>query len=494
MTAATRFDTGRRRVIAVCMAAGTTTLLDNSVLNIAIPALRTSLHASATEVQWIVAGYSLSFGLTLVPGGRLGDVHGRKAFFLAGLATFTAVGVVAAVSTHPWTVIAARLLQGAAAGLVNSQVIGTIQDVFSGQDRARALGLYAVTSGVAAALGPPLGGALIAAAGPDLGWRLTLLLTVPFGLATLVLAVRYLPAPRPNAGHTDLDPVGLVLVGALALVVMVPFIQIPSNVSAVAAWAAAGCVVAALIPIWQRRFARAGGRPLLHPSLARSAPFALGTAVAMAQFGASIAGSLVLTMFLQDGLGLPALTAAVVTLPSAVAMGISSALAWHMVRRIGRHTVTLGLALGACSLLASGLATLYAPAPALPVILALTQFCAGAASGLTVSPNQALVLRHAPREAAGVAGGVLQMSQRIAAAVGVSAISGVYLHTAARGTAHHRAAYWHTSLICAGVPAVALAVSALRGRRTDTGVPDPPEPAHGAMPRAGTRGTPKTRP
>ncbi|OPF81003.1 MFS transporter [Streptomyces antioxidans] len=477
-------------MIAVCMAAGTTTLLDNSVLNIAIPVLRTSLHASATEVQWIVAGYSLSFGLTLVPGGRLGDVHGRKTFFLAGLATFTTVGVVAAVSTHPWTVIAARLLQGAAAGLVNSQVIGTIQDVFSGHDRARALGLYAVTSGVAAALGPPLGGALIAAAGPGLGWRLTLLLTVPFGLATLVLAVRYLPAPRPNAGHTDLDPVGTVLVGALALVVMVPFIQTPSHGAAVTGSAAAGCAVAGLIPVWQRRLIRAGGRPLLHPSLVGSAPFALGTAVAMAQFGASIAGSLVLTMFLQDGIGLPAAAAAVVTLPSAVAMGISSALAWRVVRRIGRHTVTLGLALSVCSVLASGLAALCAPAPALPVILGLTQFCAGTASGLTVSPNQALVLRHAPREAAGVAGGVLQMSQRIAAAVGVSAISGVYLHTAAVGTAHHRSAYWHTSLTCAGVLAVALAVSVLRGARTDTGVPDPSEPPHGAPPRAGKQGTP----
>ncbi|GDY59824.1 hypothetical protein SVIO_104470 [Streptomyces violaceusniger] len=268
-----------------------------------------------------------------------------------------------------------------------------------------------------------------------------------------------------------------------------PFIQIPSNGAAVAAWAAAGCAVAGLIPIWQRRFTRAGGRPLLHPSLLGSAQFALGTAVAMAQFGASIAGSLVLTMFLQDGLGLPAVAAAAVTLPSAVAMGISSALAWRLVRRIGRHTVTLGLALGVCSLLASGLAALRAPADALPVVLALTQFCAGAASGLTVSPNQALVLRHAPREAAGVAGGVLQMSQRIAAAVGVSAVSGVYLHTAARATADHRSAYWHASLTCAGVVAVALAVSTLRGGRTDTDVPGPLQPAHDTNPRAGTQET-----
>ncbi|MGW2328438.1 hypothetical protein ACWC5C_22135 [Streptomyces sp. NPDC001700] len=119
---------------------------------------------------------------------------------------------------------------------------------------------------------------------------------------------------------------------------------------------------------------------------------------------ASIAASLVLTMFLQDGRGLPALAAAAVTLPSAVAMGLTSALAWRVVRRLGQHAVTVGLALGMGALLASGLAALWVPAPLLPGVLAVTQFCTGAASGLTVSPNQALVLRHAPPEAAGVAG------------------------------------------------------------------------------------------
>ena len=458
-----RFDAVRRRVIVVCMCAGITTLLDQSVLNIAIPVLRTSLHAGATDVQWIV------------PGGRLGDVHGRKGFLLAGLATFTAVGAVGATADHPGAVIAARLLQGASAGLVNSQVIGTIQDVFTGQDRARALGLYAVTSGLAAVLGPALGGALIAAAGPDLGWRLTFLLNAPFGLATLLLAVRHLPAPRGKAHHTDLDPVGLVLVGVLALVAMVPFIQLPSSGRAWATWAIAGCAALALLAYWQRRYARSGRHPLLHPSLAGSAPFALGTVVAMAQFGASIAASLVLTMFLQDGLGLPALAAAAVTLPPAVAMGLTSALAWRVVRRLGQHTVTVGLALGMGALLASGLAALWVPAPYLPGVLALTQFCTGAASGLTVSPNQALVLRHAPPEAAGVAGGVLQMSQRVSAAVCVSAISGVYLHTAARGGAvHHRSSYWQAVLILVAVLSAALAVSVLRGSRKD--VTAPPEP------------------
>ncbi|MER5748480.1 MFS transporter [Streptomyces sp. NPDC002088] len=106
-------DRAARRVLTVCLAAGVTTLLDQSVLNIAVPSLRQSLSAGATDVQWIVAGYSLAFGLMLVPGGSLGDVRGRKGLFLVGLSTFVACGLVAATAGHAGTVVAARLVQGA---------------------------------------------------------------------------------------------------------------------------------------------------------------------------------------------------------------------------------------------------------------------------------------------------------------------------------------------------------------------------------------------
>lgn len=224
-----RFDAAGRRVLLVCVAGGFTTLIDQSVLNTAIPALRESLHAQPAHLQWIVAGYSLAFGLALIPGGRLGDVRGRKWFFVGGLALFTLVSLLSATATEPWVLIAARLLQGAGAGLVNSQMIGTLQDVFQGQLRARALGMYAVTGGLAFALGPPIGGAVLAAVGPEQGWRLTFLLNVPFGLATLLLAVRHLPRPRPSARHADLDLVGLLLVAALTLVLMLPFVQPPAG-------------------------------------------------------------------------------------------------------------------------------------------------------------------------------------------------------------------------------------------------------------------------
>ncbi|GAA2747246.1 MULTISPECIES: MFS transporter [Kitasatospora] len=456
-----------RRVLAVCMAAGFTTLLDQSVLNIAISDVRDALHADSGQIAWIVAGYSLAFGLALVPGGRLGDVRGRKWLFVTGLAVFTAVGTLAGTAQSAWMLVAARLLQGAGAGLVNAQMIGTLQDVFTGTRRARALGLYVLTGGLSAALGPPLGGLILAAAGPELGWRLTLLLSAPFGLITLVLAVRWLPPPRPSARHSELDGVGLVLVGVLTLLVMLPFIRPPGMLGG-AAFAAGALTVALLFAGWQRRYARSGRHPLVHPALARSRPYALGTTVAMAQFGTSIAWSLVQTMFLRDGLGLSALAASAVALPAALAMAATSSQAGRVVQRYGQRAVTAGLALSCTALLAGGLAALWVPAGPLPFVLAGTQLLQGVSTGLIVAPNQAFVLRHAPAEAAGVAGGILQMSQRIAAAVGVSAVSGIYLRGSTAGVAGHRTAYWHATAACVVVASLAVLISLVAAARART--------------------------
>ncbi|MFJ9774548.1 MFS transporter [Kitasatospora sp. NPDC101157] len=457
-----RFDAAGRRVLLVCVAGGFTTLIDQSVLNTSVPALRETLHAQPAHLQWIVAGYSLAFGLALIPGGRLGDVKGRKWFFVTGLALFTLVSLVSATATDPTVLIAARLVQGAGAGLVNSQMIGTLQDVFDGQLRARALGMYAVTGSLAFALGPPIGGLVLAAAGPGTGWRLTFLLNVPFGLATLALAVRHLPKPRPATRHADLDLLGLLLVGALTLALMLPFVQPPGWAGWFAFAAGALALLGALIG-WQRRYARTGGHPLIHPALTRSAPYALGTATAMAQFGSSLAASLVLTMFLQDGLGLSPMGAALVSLPSALAMATASALAWRVVQRLGRRTVTIGMTGSALAMLLSGFVAHWAPAAVLPWLLALLQLLSGASVGLMGSTNQAYVLRHAPAEAAGVSGAILQMAQRIAAAVAVSALSGVYLRETAGGGGH-RSAYLTASLVCAAVAGLAVLASVFAGR------------------------------
>ncbi|MFF9163873.1 MFS transporter [Streptomyces longwoodensis] len=474
-------DGTARRVLPVCLAAGATTLLDQAVLTIAVPSMRQSLGASGADVQWIVAGYSLAFGLALVPGGSLGDLHGRKHLFLAGMAVFLLAGVTAATGAGPGTVIGARLVQGAAAGLVNAQVIGTLQDVFHGLARGRALGLYALTGGVATALGPPLGGVLVAGLGPGTGWRCCLLLSAPCAALTLTLAARRLPPPRRAARAARLDVLGLALLCALTLTLMVPFIRTPHGGGAALSWAACACALAALFAVQQRTRVRRGRRPLVHPALTSSKPYLLGTAVAMAQFGSSLAAFLVLTVFLQDGLGLSALVTSAVTLPGAVGMGLSSALAWRLVRRIGPRTVAVGLTLGIGAALAAAAVALRAPTAALLVALAGTHLVSGVAGGLTVSPNQAQVLQHAPPQAAGVGGGILQMAQRIAAAVCLSAAPAVYLHAASGplGTGHPRAGYALASCLCAGLLAVALVLSLLRRTATPpgpAGVPAAPAP------------------
>ncbi|MET8766817.1 MFS transporter [Streptomyces sp. NPDC004658] len=447
------------------MAAGATTLLDQAVLTIAVPSMRQSLGATGADVQWIVAGYSLAFGLALVPGGSLGDLYGRKHLFMTGMAVFLLAGLTAATAAGPGTVIGARLAQGAAAGLVNAQVIGTIQDVFHGQSRGRALGRYAVTGGVATALGPPLGGALVAGLGAEQGWRCCLLLSAPGAVLTLVLAGRRLPPPRRTARNARLDVLGLSLLCGCALTLMVPFIRTPDSGGQALLWGTLVCALASALAVQQRRRVRRGRQPLVHPALTSSKPYMLGTAVAMAQFGSSLAAFLVLTVFLQDGLGLSALLTAVITLPGAVGMGVSSALAWRLVRRIGPRTVTVGLALGIGASLTGAAVALWVPTAVLPMALAGTQLLSGVAGGVTVSPNQAQVLEHAPPQAAGVGGGILQMAQRIAAAVCLTAVPAVYLHIAsgAPGGGHDRAGYALACCVCSALLGVALLLSVRRG-------------------------------
>ncbi|MCM4082562.1 MFS transporter [Actinoplanes sp. TRM88002] len=183
----------RWKALTVALVAGFMTLLDVSIVNVALPSIRDELDLSSAELQWVLSGYALTFGLLLVPAGRFGDARGRRNVFIAGLILFTLASAAAGLAPSALWLVVARLVQGAAAGIVNPQVSGLIQQMFEPRERGRPFGLLGATIGVSTAVGPLLGGVLIAAIGPTDGWRWIFFLNIPIG----IVAVWLLPGGSP---------------------------------------------------------------------------------------------------------------------------------------------------------------------------------------------------------------------------------------------------------------------------------------------------------
>ena len=190
-------DPNRWRSLTVCLIAGAMTLLDISIVNVALPSLRTGLRADDSDLQWIVAGYTLAIGIVLVPAGRLGDARSRRTIFMIGVALFTLASAAAGASPNPTALSVARVIQGFGGVIVAPQISGFIQNLFRGPERAKAFGMFGATVGLATAVGPLLGGLLVSLGGSDFGWRLVFYVNVPIGLIVLPLAMKWLPASAP---------------------------------------------------------------------------------------------------------------------------------------------------------------------------------------------------------------------------------------------------------------------------------------------------------
>jgi MFS family permease len=218
-------DPRRWRAFAVCLVAGFMSLLDVSIVNVALPSIREGLHASSGDLQWVVSGYALAFGLVLVPAGRLGDVRGRRTMFLTGLILFVVASAACGFATGSLMLIVARLLQGVGGGILNPQVSGFVQELFRGKERGSAFGLLGATIGLSTAVGPLVGGLLIQLFGESSGWRAVFYVNVPIGIAAVVLALRWLPARSGERPAASLDPVGVVLLGVGVQLVLLPLVQ-----------------------------------------------------------------------------------------------------------------------------------------------------------------------------------------------------------------------------------------------------------------------------
>lgn len=287
-------------------------------INVALPSIQRDVGASAADLQWVLAGYSLTFGVLLIPAGRAGDLFGHGRVFLLGVALFTLASVAATVAPSAFVLILARVLMGIGAGLFNPQVMGLIQHLYPGGDRARAFGIYGAVVSVGAAIGPVIGGALLSGLPPGVGWRVTFAINVPFGVFALALAMLWLPRPERHAGNApraDLDPVAVLLLTAATVCVMLPFIRGSMYLLVV------GVVLVAAFVAWERNYAARGRQPMVDLALFRLRSFSVGVAVFALFYTGTINVYVVQTLFVQQGLGGSALLAGLLSLPPALVTG-----------------------------------------------------------------------------------------------------------------------------------------------------------------------------
>lgn len=448
-TAVIPLSSGARwRAFWVCAAVAAITILDMTKVNVALPSIGEVLGAGSTELQLIVSGFVLTFGLTLVPMGRLGDQRSRRTLFVVGLSLYTLTSIACALAPTAGFLLVARLLQGAAAGVQMPQVIGMTQELFQGKERGRAFGLFGATIGVATAFGPTLGGLLIALGGPTDGWRLIFWMNVPLCLIAIACALWLLPDTRTRSQRpVQLDPVGVVLFGLSVISLMWPFLfTTGAPTDNPARWwmlAAFALFVSAFIA-WERRYASRGRSPLLPLGLFGVESFRNGTLLQTAYFTATPAMFLVTTLYLQLGLGLAPVYAGMVSIGFALASAITSWVGGNLVNTHGRVVVVWGLVGMLVCVGGLVLTALYSDPAWTPYIAAVVMTIGGAGGGLVIAPNQTLTLADIPVKRGGVAGSVGQLGQRIGAAVGTAvALSMFYAAIYRESGAHDSLVVFH---------------------------------------------------
>ncbi len=419
----------RWRILAVSLVIGFMALLDVTIVNVAIPSIQRGLDTSASTVQWVVSGYALAFGLTLVTGGRLGDAYGRRLMMLIGLAGFIAASAGVGLAPTALWVVVGRLVQGASAGLLTPQNSGLIQQLFSGRERARAFGMFGLVVSISSATGPVLGGLIIAAFGEEHGWRYIFLVNVPIGLAAMVAVWRMVPQrPRDQReSGARLDLTGAALLGAAVLCVLLP------TVAAEGGDLLPLLLLLAVPPLcWlfvhrELGLVRRGGAPLLDIDLLRRTPgYASGVAVGALYFTGFTGFFLVLSVYYQDDLGLSALQAGLLMCPFAVGSAITAPWAGRVVSDLHRRVTVLAIAVMMAGVLLVALLVPAVDTDLLWLVAVPVTFVAGLGGGGVVSPNMTLSLEDVPTRMGGAAGGALQTGQRIGAAIGAALTMTVY--------------------------------------------------------------------
>ncbi|AYF98750.1 MFS transporter [Protaetiibacter intestinalis] len=453
-------------------------MLDTTIVNVALPTIRTSLDASESVLSWIISGYALAYGLILIPAGRIGDRIGHKWVFLVGLTGFTVASLACGLAQDGTALVVARVAQGLFGGLFFPPVTALIQLMFPGRARGKAFAVMGASIGVSTALGPIVGGLLIEWLGEAEGWRSIFFVNLPFGVIAVIAALIVLPGGAEGADAKGADWFGFLLLGGALVAILVPLIEGQDQDWPLWTWLslAGGVVLLVLFALWELALARRGRTsPLVPPHLFSHPAFSGGVVLALVYFAAFTSIFFTISILWQSGLGHTALESGLVSIPFALGSIVGAAFSDRLAHHLGRRALVIGTALVALGLIAVWLVLLLVPAADLTNWELLAPLAvAGVGSGIFIAPNAQFIVATVDRTEAGAASGVIGTMQRIGSAIGIAVIGSVFFGTLEiSGPADVAPAFAssaaHAMLVSAAFAVAAFALVFVLPKRVDRG-------------------------
>ncbi|MBB6670344.1 MFS transporter [Cohnella nanjingensis] len=478
------WDPRRWLTLSVIILATFMVVLDTFIVNVALPSIQQALHADFAKLQFIAAGYILGYAVLLITGGRLGDLYGRRRMFLIGVAGFVATSAWCGFAGSADMLIAARIFQGVSAAAMVPQVLSLIQVMFPPEEKGKALGIYGAVLGLGAIAGQLAGGLLLKANWWGMGWRLVFLVNIPVGILAFAFAVWLIRESRA-AERKRLDTAGVGLVTAGLVLLIYPIVvgrEMGWPWWTYASLAIAVAVLAVFVR-FENGLQRRGALPLLPMGLFRDRSFRIGMLIALAFYSGNAALYLILSVFLQSGLGASPLQSAYNFIPLAAGFFLASLLAPPWKKRWGNRVLQAG-----AFLMIVGYAVLIGVANRSAAIgweaLIIPLFIAGFGQGAVASPLIHTILSGVQGPHAGAASGALSTFTQVAQAIGIAVIGTLYPSLVthfggeAPAMAHVRTLQWLLVLITALAALTFLMLTAL-GRRRATAAHRPAEAGHG---------------
>ena len=431
-------DPKRWAALVVLLTGAFLPAFDFFVVNVALPSMQAGLGARPADLELVVAAYGLAFAVLLVTGGRLGDLFGRKRLFIIGMVGFTIASALCGLAVSPSMLIASRVLQGLTAALLNPQVLAIIRVTFPDHERARAIGFFGTTLGLASIMAQLIGGGLVQADLFGLSWRPIFLVNVPVGAVALFFAGRTLRDSRAE-GRPTLDWGGIALLSLFLLLLSYPLVE--GNGAGWPRWMllslAASIPAFAAFVVYEWALQLRNRSPLVNLRLFRVPGFALGLVMALTFFGGLSAFFMGLTIFLQQGLGYGPFATGLVFLGFGFGFVGCSLLSARLARRIGPRAISVGTTLMATGLL--GIVWLAHVAHGTPLNVfvmwpVLIWYGSGQGLALPTLVSSVVGSSRIPAQEAGAASGVFTMLQQTAFSLGVAVIMGLFFSVLGSGT------------------------------------------------------------